>query len=103
MHKFYLLAPLLVLATLPAEIAPAQAFDQQTTQALNACHDYLWDVPGFADLPNAAISVYPGLFDGDTITVFWNIFWNEPTVRAAGNCTIIDGALEGFEDYTSND
>lgn len=41
MHKFYLLAPLLVLATLPAQIAQAQAFDQQTTQALNACHDYL--------------------------------------------------------------
>lgn len=81
----------------------AQAFDRETTNALQSCHDYLWsDVPEFKELPNAAISVFPGIMDGDTITVFWNVMWDDPTVRAAGNCTVIKGKIEGVEDYTKN-
>ena len=78
----------------------AQAFDRQTTNALKTCHDYLWQVPEFADLPNAAIPVFPASENGDTIMVNWNVNWDQPTVRAAGNCTVIDGNVEGFEDYT---
>jgi len=78
---------------------PAHAFDRQTTDALQLCHNYLWEVPKYADLPNAAISVFPGILDDQSIVVFWSVYWDEPTTRAAGNCTIIDGAVEGFEDY----
>ena len=81
----------------------AAAFDRQTTDALQICHDYLWEVPDFAALPNAAISVFPGIMDGETITVFWNILWDDPDVRAAGNCTVISGELQGFEDYTATE
>ncbi len=79
--------------------ASVSAFDRQTTVALELCHSYLWEVPEFADLPNAAISVFPGLFDDNTITVFWNVYWDDPMTRVAGNCTIVNGALEGFENY----
>lgn len=78
----------------------AQAFDRQATDALKLCHDYLWAAPEFKDLPNAAISVFPQSENDNTIIVNWNVSWDQPTVRAAGNCTIIDGAVEGFEDYT---
>ncbi|MCV6825773.1 MULTISPECIES: hypothetical protein [Halocynthiibacter] len=78
----------------------AQAFDRQTTNALKACHDYIWDVPEFKDLPNAAISVFPGSENGDKIVVNWNVNWDQPAVQAAGNCTVISGNVEGFEDYT---
>ncbi|WP_299775112.1 hypothetical protein [uncultured Tateyamaria sp.] len=81
----------------------AHAFDRQTTDALQMCHDYLWEVPAYAELPNAAISVFPGIFDDQSIVVFWNVYWDEPTTRAAGNCTIIDGALEGVEDYLAQE
>lgn len=93
------------LVGLPASVfalgAPslASAFDQETTQALQLCHQYLWEVPAYADLPNAAITVFPGLFDETTLTVFWHVYWDAPTVSAAGNCTIVNGTLEGFEDY----
>lgn len=82
---------------------PVHAFDRETTEALQICHDYLWEVPDYADLPNAAISVFPGLMDGTTITVFWNVYWDAPIVRAAGNCTVIGGSLEGFEDYVAQE
>lgn len=78
----------------------AYAFDRQTVDALHLCHDYLWDVPAFQNLPNAAISVFPGMATGDTVVVNWNVSWNQPAIRAAGNCTVINGAMEGFEDYT---
>lgn len=81
----------------------ANAFDRETTDALQMCHDYLWEVPAYADLPNAAISVFPGIFDDQSIVVFWNVYWDAPITRAAGNCTIIDGALEGFEDYSAQE
>jgi hypothetical protein len=82
----------------------AQSFDQETVNALKVCHDYVWfEVPDFKDLPNAAVSVYPGIVGDGSITVFWNVMWDDPTVRAAGNCTSINGKVEGFEDYTKLD
>lgn len=57
-------------------------------------------IPDFKDLPNAAVSVFPGITDESAITVFWNVMWDDPIVRAAGNCTTIGGKIEGFEDYT---
>ena len=58
------------------------------------------EVPEFSELPNAAVSVFPGIFDENSITVFWNVMWDDPIVRAAGNCTVINSVVEGFEDYT---
>ena len=49
---------LALAATLVA--VPAYAFDRETTQALQICQDYLWEVPEYADMPNAAITVFPG-------------------------------------------
>lgn len=80
-----------------AEVA---AFDRETTDALKACHDYAWSVDEYADLPNAAVSVYPLMTNDNVITTVWHIMWDDPVVRAAGNCTVIDGTVEGFEDYT---
>ena len=82
---------------------PAHAFDREMTNALQLCHDYLWDVPEYADLPNAAISVFPGISNEQSTVIFWNVYWDEPITRAAGNCTIINGALEGFEDYLAEE
>ncbi|MDO6485130.1 hypothetical protein [Shimia thalassica] len=80
---------------------PAHAFDRATTNALKACHDYIWmEVPEFNKLPNAAVSVFPGVVNDNSITVFWNVMWDDPIVRAAGNCTSMNGVVEGFEDYT---
>ncbi len=79
---------------------PAAAFDRQTTEALTACHDYVWNVPHFSSLPNAAISVFPGWENENQYVVFWNVYWDDPRVRRAGNCTIKDGSVDGFEDYT---
>lgn len=92
---------LILSAVLVSSASMSFALDRQTTTALSACHDYLWnEVPAFSDLPNAAISVYPGSTNGNVVMVNWNVSWDKPTVRAAGNCTIIDGTLQGFEDYT---
>ena len=57
----------------------------------------------YAELPNAAVSVYPLMTDGNVITTVWHIMWDDPVVRAAGNCTVIDGNVEGFEDYTKQE
>ncbi len=78
----------------------ACAFDRQTTNALKTCNHYIWEVPEFKDLPNAAISVFPSSEDGDTIVVNWNVNCDQPTVRATGNGPVIGGNVEGFEDYT---
>lgn len=91
----------LAISAVVASPISAQSFDQATTDALKACHDYVWfEVPEFKDLPNAAVSVFPGIMDEKSITVFWNVMWDDPTVRAAGNCSSIDGKVVGFEDYT---
>ncbi|AXT27157.1 hypothetical protein D1823_11550 [Ruegeria sp. AD91A] len=96
-----MLKSLVLSAVLVASASTAFALDRQTTNALRACHDYLWNsVPAFSKLPNAAISVYPGSTNGNVITVNWNVSWDQPNIRAAGNCTVIDENVEGFEDYT---
>lgn len=80
---------------------PAVAFDRITTEALKGCHNYIWlKVPEFRDLPNAAVSVFPGIMEKTSVTVFWNVMWNDPNVRAAGNCVYANGKVIGFEDYT---
>lgn len=94
--KLFLIATI----TLVCSVGLAHAFDRVTVNALKACHDYVWDVPEFKDLPNAAISVYPGSMDDDRRVINWNVNWDDPNVRAAGNCTYIGGEVAGFEDYT---
>ncbi len=78
----------------------AQAFDRATTNAAKACHDYIWEVPEFAELPNAAISVWPSTVNEGTYVINWNVNWDNPTMRAAGNCTVRGSQVIGFEDYT---
>ncbi|MCR9135873.1 MAG: hypothetical protein NXI27_07760 [Alphaproteobacteria bacterium] len=93
----------LALAIIAASTFPSHAFDRKMTEALKACHDYLWfEVPAFKDLPNAAISVFPGIWDDDRMIVFWNIYWDDPTVREAGNCQVKDSEVIGFEHYGTN-
>ena len=82
-----------------ASAVPAQAFDRATTNAAKTCHDYIWAVPESKDLPNAAISVWPSSFDDVTYVINWNVNWDQPTVRAAGNCTVKGDAVIGYEDY----
>lgn len=88
-------------AVLAATAGSTSAFDRETVDALKACHDHVWfDVPEFKDMPNAAVSVWPSSEDGGTYVVFWNVSWDEPKVRAAGSCTVVDGKITAFEDYT---
>lgn len=80
----------------------AFAFDRTTTDAMITCHDYLLtSEDSFADLPQAAFTVFPIMMDEKRTTIAWHVEWDGPEVRAAGNCTVIDGTLEGFENFTS--
>ena len=78
---------------------PAFAFDRETVNALKACHDYVWEVPEFVDLPNAAVSVWPGEMAETSTTVFWNVTWDDPAVKAAGICSYANGEVIGYEQY----
>lgn len=75
------------------------AFDQRVTSALEDCHNYLWEVPAFAELPNAAISVWPGSESDTRIKIYWVVDWIDPTVKAAGQCEVAGGEVIGFENY----
>ena len=56
-------------------------------------------MPEFAGLPNAAISVWPDSVNEGTYVINWNVNWDDPTVRAAGNCTVKGEKVTGYEDY----
>lgn len=90
----------LCMTVLISACGAAQAFDRATTNAAKTCHDHIWDIPEFAELPNAAISVWPSSANEGTYVINWNVNWDDPTVRAAGNCTVEGDAVTGFEDYT---
>ena len=80
---------------------PAFSFYRNTINATKACHDYVWfEVQEFGKLPNVAISTFPGSVDNEIFVINWNVNWDEPITRAAGNCTVIDDKVVGFEDYT---
>ncbi|MEJ6398523.1 hypothetical protein [Yoonia sp. 208BN28-4] len=89
----------LIGAALTALPLPSAAFDRDTVEALTACHNYVWDVPEFVDLPNAAVSVWPGMVNDATMTIMWNVTWDDPMVKAAGICTYADGEVIGYEQY----
>ena len=86
-------------ALLALTTVTAQAFDRNVTAALGKCHNYLWDVPQFTSLPNAAISVWPASVNNGVVKVYWVVDWTEPTVKAAGQCEVADGSVIGFENY----
>jgi len=91
------------LVLTPAVVAPTMAFDRATLDATKACHDHVWfKDQGYNDLPNAAISAFPGSVDGENFVIFWNVRWDDPKVRAAGSCTVKMGKIEAFEDYTKD-
>ncbi|SHG82535.1 hypothetical protein [Marivita hallyeonensis] len=75
------------------------AFDRQTTDALKACHDYLWDVPEFAELPNAALSVWPASSNGGLTKIYWVVDWTDPDIRAAGQCEYSGDEVIGYERF----
>jgi hypothetical protein len=77
----------------------AVAFDRETTNALKACHDYVWAVPDYAELPNAAISVWPANAGEGVQKVYWVVDWTDPNVRAAGQCEYVDGEVVGYEPF----
>lgn len=96
--KKVMLTSLLVLAS---SANATYALDRQTTDALVACQNYVWAIDKYSNLPNAAISVFPLTTDENSIITVWHIMWDDPMVRAAGNCTVIDGSVEDFENYAS--
>jgi hypothetical protein len=93
----------LSLILLIAVNQPAFSFDRNTLNATKACHDHVWfEVPEFSKLPNAAISAFPGSVDGETYVINWNVNWDDPRTRAAGNCTVMNEKVVAFEDYTKD-
>ncbi len=79
--------------------APAMAFDRDTTEALKACHDYLWEVPEFSELPNAALSVWPASSNDGMTKVYWVVDWTDPDIRAAGQCEYGGHEVIGYERF----
>ena len=77
----------------------AAAFDRETVAALSACQDYLWDVPDYSNLPNAAISVWPASVDGNVTKIYWAVDWTDPDVKAAGQCGYAGGEVINFEQF----
>lgn len=75
----------------------ALAFDRETTDALKACHDYLWDVPEFAELPNAALSVWPASSNNGQTKIYWVVDRTDPDIRAAGQCEYSGDEVIGYE------
>lgn len=75
------------------------AFDRKTTEALTACHDHVWSVDVYADLPNAAISVWPATLEDDLTKVYWVIDWTDPDIQAAGQCEYQGGDVVSFEAF----
>lgn len=64
----------------------ASAFDREVTEALKACHDYVWAVPEFEDMPNAAVSVWPASSNNGITKVYWVVDWDDPAIQQAGTC-----------------
>lgn len=77
----------------------AHAFDRETTNALKACHDYLWEVPEFASMPNAAISVWPGSVSENVTKIYWVVDWTDPDMKAAGQCEYAGAEVIGYERF----
>ncbi|MCV3274404.1 hypothetical protein [Roseobacter sinensis] len=75
------------------------AFDRETTDALKACHDYLWEVPDFSDLPNAALSVWPASSNDGMTKIYWVVDWTDPDIRAAGQCEYSGDEVIGYERF----
>lgn len=99
MKKFLIvLTPVFVFLT-----SGAFAFDQKTIDAARLCHNYVWDIPEFSNLPNAAISVFPSSSDDEGNYVsYWNVNWDDPKVRRAGTCHVKGDAVLNFEDYVKD-
>ena len=93
---------LLAASIMIAANTSTYAFDRATVHALKACHNYLWDIPEFKDLPNAAISVFPGSVNKNEYVINWNVNWDKPNVAAGGNCQVVKGEVIGFEHYGKN-
>lgn len=97
--SFNLKNALLSGLTAMATAAPAMAFDRETTDALKACHDYLWEVPEFSELPNAALSVWPASSSDGVTKVYWVVDWTDPDIRAAGQCEYSGDEVIGYERF----
>lgn len=51
---------------------------------LKVCHDTVWQIEEFSDLPNAAVSVHLGGFGDDSFYAYWIVDWDD--VQVAGKC-----------------
>lgn len=51
---------------------------------LKACHDTVWQMDEFKDLPNAAVSVHLGGYDDKSFYAYWIIDWDD--LQVAGKC-----------------
>ena len=96
-RKFQLLVAACSLTVISA--LATYAFDRETTEALKACHDKVWTVDAYADLPNAAISVWPASSEDGLTKVYWVVEWTDPDIQAAGQCQYQDGGVITVEPF----
>ncbi len=51
---------------------------------VKACHDAVWSLDEFKNIPNAGISAYPGGFDEKSFYAYWIVDWDD--LQVAGKC-----------------
>jgi hypothetical protein len=70
-----------------------------TPQQLKACHDHLWEVPKFRDIPNAGISIEGSEAGGKgKARVHWRVEWDN--MHARGICMVDpDLTILHFEEH----
>jgi len=81
------LVGMLVALTASILVAPAALSQQVAPEQLKACHDYVWQLPQFKDIPNAGISVQAGeVSDRGNSRVHWRVDWDSN--HAKGGCIV---------------
>ena len=92
-----IIAALLALSSYSSAIA----FDRQVVRAMSVCHGYIERQERFRLVPFAAVSVHPYSVRGDVIVISWHVNSNNPPIKAAGNCVVVRGEVDKFEDFTA--
>jgi len=60
------------------------AFAGEFDAHLKACHDGVWQMKEFENIPNAGVSAYLGGYDDKSFYAYWIIDWDDTQV--AGKC-----------------
>ena len=51
---------------------------------VKACHDAVWALKDYEDIPNAGVSAYIGGYDDNSFYSYWIVDWDD--VQVAGKC-----------------